>query len=67
MAKKKKSKNLSDEPIVFEYNGKLCKVISFKKSNMTVEIHDLKTPNESFYIPFAHLTKKAKALLKPNT
>ncbi len=64
---KKSLINLESKNITYEDKGKTIKLLSFKKSNMTLEISILEDnkPLKTSTIVFAHLPKKIKALIKP--
>jgi len=69
MAKKKKSIELSKKNITYEVDKQSYKVIRFLPMDMTVDIMVL---NEGLLkegmqnIPFAHLPKNIKKIVKPN-
>lgn len=68
MAKKKEFIDFRSKNITFDFEGENFKVLSLKTSNMTVELQcfekENKTSNKT--IPFAHLPKSIKSLVKPN-
>ena len=68
MAKKKKSIELRDKNLEFTENGITYKLIRFKVDNMTVDVirYENSTKIDEYNIPFAHLPKKMKKLIKPN-
>jgi hypothetical protein len=68
MAKKKKSVELSDQNITCKVNEIEYKIIRYYPSRMSV---DVKAIGESVgqgqsNIPFAHLPKEIKKIVKPN-
>lgn len=69
MAKKKKSIELSDKKIEFKIEKISYKVIRFYPATMTLDVmvHDedgVKVGMQN--IPFAHVPKEIKKLIKPN-
>jgi len=68
MAKKKKSIELRDKNLEFTDNGITYKLIRFKADNMTVDVLRFENDKkiDEYNIPFAHLPKKIKKLIKPN-
>ena len=67
MAKKKKSIDLAEQEIFFELKQEHYKVMRFHPSNMTVDVTryiDGKKSGQS-NIPFAHLPKAIKQIIKP--
>jgi hypothetical protein len=68
MAKKKKSVELSDQNITFSIENLDYKVIRFYPSRMTLDVmvfedgkkHGVKD------IPFSHIPKEIKKIIKPN-
>ena len=65
MAKKKKSIDLTQNDILFELNNEKFKVLRFYPSNMTVDIKSLQEKAGVKNIPFAHLPKNIKQMIKP--
>lgn len=68
MGKKKKSIEMSDKKISFEIDRSLYKVIRFFPSQMTLDVMVFEDGEKVGMrnIPFAHLTKEAKKLIKAN-
>ena len=68
MAKIKKSVELSDKKISFEMEKVLYKVIRFFPSQMTLDVmvYEDGAKQGMRNIPFAHLPKSAKKLIKAN-
>ncbi len=67
MAKKKKSIDFSDQEIFFEMEQERYKVMRFHPSNMTVDVTryiDGKKSGQT-NVPFAHLPKAVKQIIKP--
>ena len=68
MAKKKKSYDLSKENVEYTQDNIQYKVTRFNPSNMTVDViksEDAKK-KELIEMPFAHLPKAVKKIIKPN-
>lgn len=69
MAKKKKSIELSDKKIEFKIENVSYKAIRFYPSTMTLDVmvHDEEGVKVGMQnIPFAHVPKEIKKLIKPN-
>jgi len=68
LAKKKKSVELSDKKISFDIEGTLYKVIRFFPTQMTLDVMVFENEEKIGMrnIPFAHLPKEAKKLIKAN-
>jgi hypothetical protein len=68
MAKKKKTIELSSQNIEFTQDGSLYKIIKFYPSNMTVDVmlYENGVKQKMSNIPFAHLPKEVKKIVKPN-
>jgi len=68
MAKKKKNIELQDRNIEFTENGITYKLIRFKVENMTLDVirYEGDTKLDEYNIPFAHLPKSLKKIIKPN-
>ena len=68
MAKKKKSVELSSQNITFEIETRSYKVIRFYPSQMTLDVmvFDDGVKQGQQNIPFAHIPKEIKKLIKPN-
>jgi len=68
VGKKKKSIEMSDKKISFEIDRSLYKVIRFFPSQMTLDVMVFEDGEKVGMrnIPFAHLTKEAKKLIKAN-
>lgn len=65
MAKKKLTIDISDQEILFELDNVEYKAILFKQQSMTVDcIKFEEGTKKRINLPFAHLPKKIKALLK---
>jgi len=70
MAKnKKKVINLSDQNITFNEKERHFKLISFNPNTMEVEVsvsEDAEKVKKVMKLPFAHLPKELKKIVKPN-
>jgi len=70
MAKnKKKVINLSDQDISFVEKERHIKIISFNPNSMEVEVsvsEDSAEKKKVMKLPFAHLPKELKKMIKPN-
>ncbi|MBN2781951.1 MAG: hypothetical protein JXQ66_01790 [Campylobacterales bacterium] len=69
MAKKKKTIDMSDQNITFTMQEQSFKVIRFNPSNMTLDVmisNDGVMKKGLNTIPFAHIPKEIKKLIKPN-
>ncbi len=69
MAKKKKSIELSSKNIEYVVNNVLYKIIRFKPASMCVDVMVFEpevTKGIQKELPFAHLPKEIKKLIKPN-
>lgn len=69
MAKKKKNIDMSDQNITFTMQEQSFKVIRFNPSNMTLDVmisNDGVMKKGLNTIPFAHIPKEIKKLIKPN-
>jgi len=68
MAKKKKSLELSDKKISFEMQRVTYNVIRFYPTQMTVDVIVFQDGEKEGIrnIPFAHLPKEIKKIIKPN-
>jgi len=69
MAKKKKSVELSDKNINFEMDKQSIKIIRFHPTSMEVDVivnNNGKLKMGMQTLPFAHLPKNIKKLIKPN-
>ncbi len=68
MAKKKKSIELSDKKISFEMQKTLYKVIRFFPSQMTLDVMVFEEGEKIGMrnIPFAHIPKEIKKIIKAN-
>jgi len=68
MAKKKKSVELSDKNITCKVNEKEYKLIRFYPSAMSVDVKEIGEDAQKGQsnIPFAHLPKEIKKLVKSN-
>ncbi len=69
MAKKKKSLELSDKKISFEIKRVVYRVIRFYPSTMSVDAMVIDENGERKgmqNIPFAHIPKEIKKIIKPN-
>lgn len=67
MAKKKKSVDLSARNITYETDDGTVKILRFNPNMMTVDINLYTADNqtEAKCIPFAHLPKPVKKLVRP--
>jgi hypothetical protein len=65
--KKKKSIALMHKDISFTENGITYKLLRFKPENMSVDVLRLENDTllDEFTLPFAHLPKALKKVLKP--
>jgi hypothetical protein len=68
MAKKKKNIELRDKNLEFTENGITYKLIRFKVENMTLDVirYEGNAKVDEYNIPFAHLPKSLKKIIKPN-
>ena len=68
MAKKKKSIELTQKKLSFVDKGITYKLIRFKPENMTVDVvrYEGEKRLDSFNIPFAHLPRELKKIVKPS-
>jgi len=68
MAKKKKNIDLRNKNLEFTENGISYKLLLFKAENMTVDVlrYENGTKLDEYNIPFAHIPKAIKKLIKPN-
>ena len=68
MAKKKKSIDLRDKNLEFTENSITYKLLRFKAEEMTLDVirYENGTKLDQYNIPFAHLPKAMKKLIKPN-
>jgi len=67
MAKKKEIIDFRNKNITYTQDGIEYKVLFLKKANMTVEISFIeKEKVQNKTLPFAHLPKAIKSLIKPN-
>ncbi|WP_072680620.1 malate dehydrogenase [Arcobacter sp. LA11] len=67
MAKKKPIIDLKSKNIMYQEKDKTIKLLSFKKSNMTIDIAIYESGKfiKNSNIVFAHLPKNIKSLIKP--
>jgi 5-formyltetrahydrofolate cyclo-ligase len=66
MAKKKPTLNLSTKNITFSEKERHFKVISFNQERMTLDcIVTVDDKKERVELPFAHLPKEVKKLIRP--
>ncbi|MEO1938264.1 MAG: hypothetical protein ABGW85_06445 [Sulfurimonas sp.] len=67
MAKKKKSKELTQQKLSFVDKGITYKLIRFNPENMTVDVlrYEGEKKLDTFNIPFAHLPRELKRKVKP--
>jgi len=67
LAKKSRIIDLRNQKISYEQNNLIYKVISFKTSNMTVDVSSFKDDKlvETSTIAFAHLPKAIKGIINP--
>ncbi len=68
MAKKKKIIDLKNKNLSFCENGIEYKLLRFKAENMTLDVirYEDGQKVDEFNIPFAHLPKSLKKIIKPN-
>ena len=68
MAKKKKAIELTQKQLEFTENETTYKLIRFKPENMTLDVIRYEKGEKlgEFNIPFAHLPKSLKKIIKPN-
>ncbi|MBA1432558.1 MAG: hypothetical protein FAF04_02925 [Epsilonproteobacteria bacterium] len=68
MAKKKKAVALTQKKLEFTENEITYKLIRFKPENMTLDVIRYEKGEKlgEFNIPFAHLPKTLKKVIKPN-
>jgi hypothetical protein len=68
VAKKKKSIDLRDKNLEFTENSITYKLLRFKAEEMTLDVirYENGTKLDQYNIPFAHLPKAMKKLIKPN-
>jgi len=69
MAKKKKVINLSEQSLTFSEKERHFKLISFNPNTMEVEVsirEETEKTKKIMKMPFAHLPKELKKIVKPN-
>jgi len=68
MAKKKKAIDLTQKKLEFTENEISYRLIRFKPENMTLDVIRYENGEKlgEFNIPFAHLPKALKRIIKPN-
>jgi len=68
MIKKKVNEDLRAKNITFERENIHYKVLKFYASKMTIDVMIMNDPNEKGIknMPFAHVPKATKKLIKPN-
>lgn len=67
MAKKKENIDLRAKNIYFSMQNEEYKVLRFYQSKMTLDVISTSTENEGIKnIPFAHVPKEIKKIIKPN-
>jgi len=68
MAKKKKAVELTQKNLSFTERGITYKLIRFKPENMTVDVirYESDKKLDSYNIPFAHLPRELKRVVKPS-
>lgn len=68
MAKKQEIINLKNKNITYEENSISYQVLNLRKPKMTVELASFSNNTflENKIIPFAHLPKRIKLIVKPN-
>jgi hypothetical protein len=68
MAKKKKIIDLKSKNLSFYENGIEYKILCFKAESMTLDVlrYEDGKKLDTFNIPFAHLPKAMKKIVKPN-
>ena len=64
---KKPNIDLTSKNITYEQNNQIIKLLLFKTSNMTLEvaIYEKEQYVKKSILPFAHLPKNIKSLIKP--
>ncbi len=67
MAKKKKVINLSEQNIIYTENERTIKVIAFNPNTMEVDVSIVVEDEKKrvMKLPFAHLPKEIKKLVRP--
>ncbi len=67
MAKKKKSIDLRDKNLEFTQNSTTYKLLFFKPESMTLDVvrYENGTKIDEFNLPFAHIPKAMKKIIKP--
>jgi len=68
MAKKKKAVELTQQKLSFTERGITYRLIRFKPENMTVDVirYEGDKRLDSYNIPFAHLPRELKRVVKPS-
>jgi len=68
MAKKKKAIDLREKNLQFSENGITYRLLRFKASDMTLDVVRYRGTQklDEYNIPFAHLPKSMKKIIKPN-
>lgn len=68
MIKKKTNEDLRNKNIIFEREGIKYQVMRFYQSKMTVDVMEIESDEKKGIqnIPFAHIPKATKKMIKPN-
>jgi hypothetical protein len=68
MAKKKKAVDLRSKNLEFTQNSITYKLLRFKAEDMTLDVirYEEGRKIDEYNIPFAHLPKSMKKIIKPN-
>jgi hypothetical protein len=67
MAKRKESIDLSKKELTLTLQNQLYKLLRFYPHSMVIELESIPKKEDSLKeIPFAHLTKELKKIIKPN-
>jgi hypothetical protein len=68
MAKKKKAVDLRSKNLEFTQNSITYKLLRFKAEDMTLDVirYEEGKKIDEYNIPFAHLPKSMKKIIKPN-
>ena len=67
MIKKKENEDLRSKNIIFDIEGTKYHLIRFYQSKMTIDVVEVDSKDKSIRnMPFAHMPKSAKKLIKPN-
>jgi len=67
MIKKKFNEDLRGKNIIFDIEGTKYQLIRFYQSKMTIDVIEVDADNNNIInMPFAHMPKATKKILKPN-